>query len=121
MSAHTTTKNLSSWSALDVALVAAVAAVLQIRQFARFIIGDKCAPVDGALRRHGLDALLHLHGDDVCFDVDTKLERGSGWSPLGMSSSYIIIIHVIIIHHHTSSSYHHHHHPRRSVVLNGPI
>ena len=70
-----------AWAALDVFLVAALAAVLQIGRFTKFIVGDACDGVDEVTRRisnlggKGSDP-LGLNGDDVCFDVDTRMETG---------------------------------------------
>ena len=63
-------------------LVAALAAVLQIGRFTEFIVGDACDGINKVLREisnlggDGLDP-LRLNGDDVCFDVDTRMESGA--------------------------------------------
>jgi len=66
---------MNAWSALDVFIVSIMAGVLEIRQFALFIIGDKC---------DGLDALLEklppvasrVPGKLTCFDVESELREG---------------------------------------------
>ena len=60
--------------------------MLQIKQFAAFIVGDACDPIDAVLRHvaalssapggGGPGDPLGLRGDDVCFDVATRLDRG---------------------------------------------
>eukprot|EP01039_Chlorochromonas_danica_P003589 gene3589-3930_t len=57
---------LNAWSALDVYCVAIAASILEIRQFASFIIGDTCDKINVFLEKH-LDK--KLEGDDLCFDV----------------------------------------------------
>jgi len=66
---------MNAWSALDVFMVSIMAGVLEIRQFALFIIGDKC---------DGLDALVEkippiasrVPGRVTCFDVESELKAG---------------------------------------------
>ena len=78
-----------AWAALDVFLVAALAAVAQIRRFASFVVGDSCDAVNAAIRivnarakAKGWDDLdpresLGLPLDvDACFDVRTELDAG---------------------------------------------
>ena len=57
---------LNAWSALDVFIVSIIAALLQIRQFAQFIVGGRCDAIDALLRKYLPNA---LDGDPVCFDV----------------------------------------------------
>jgi len=56
---------LNAWSTLDVYSISILAALLEIQQFAAFIVGDSC---------DGINQLLEnfdeaLDGDDKCFDV----------------------------------------------------
>ena len=67
---------LSAWSAMDVFVASVAVALLEISQFAAFIVGDKCDAVDALLRDYADDL---LHGDDTCFDVQTSLRDGCGW------------------------------------------
>ena len=78
-----------AWAALDVFLVAALAAVAQIRRFASFVVGDSCDAVNAAIRivnarakakgwddvdaRESLGLPLDV---DACFDVRTELDAG---------------------------------------------
>ena len=64
---------LNAWSALDVFVFAIIASLLQLRQFAKFIVGDRCDVINAFLRNN-LDH--ELHGDDVCFDVISTLASG---------------------------------------------
>ena len=75
-----------AWAALDVFLVAALAAVAQIRRFASFVVGDSCDAVDAAIRIVNARAEA-MGGDDrdplgfplavdSCFDVRTELDAG---------------------------------------------
>ena len=75
-----------AWAALDVFLVAALAAVAQIRRFASFVVGDSCDAVDAAIRLVNARAEA-MGGDDrgplgfplavdSCFDVRTELDAG---------------------------------------------
>lgn len=64
---------LNAWSTLDVYSVSIIAALLEIQQFAMFIVGDSC---------DGINKLLEnfdeaLDGDDKCFDVVAVLKNVS--------------------------------------------
>ena len=61
---------LNAWSALDVFCVAIAAALLEIQQFASFIVGDSCDGINEILSKY-LDP--YLDGDDKCFDVVATL------------------------------------------------
>lgn len=61
---------LNAWSSLDVFCLAIIAAIFQIRRFSAFIVGDSCDGINKFLAKY-LD--VALDGDDVCFDVVTKL------------------------------------------------
>jgi Paraquat-inducible protein A len=64
---------LNAWSALEVFIVSLIAALLEIQQFAQFIIGDKCVPINNFLLRYFDKA---LDGDAQCFDVVATLLWG---------------------------------------------
>lgn len=64
---------LNAWSALDVFVVAIMAGVLEIQQFAAFIVGDKCDAINGLIEQYFDKA---LGGDDKCFDVTATLDHG---------------------------------------------
>jgi hypothetical protein len=61
----------NAWSALDVFVVSIMAALLEIQQFAAFVIGDACDGINVWLAKN-MDE--QLHGDDKCFDVIAKLK-----------------------------------------------
>lgn len=61
---------LNAWSALDVFCIAIAAALLEIQQFAAFIVGDSCDSINVFLAEHMDQA---LEGDDKCFDVVAML------------------------------------------------
>jgi len=62
------------WSALDVLLVAFLAAMLQIRQFLAFMLGGNCDALN-----HTLQQLVEgpvNGGQNLCFDVVASVQRG---------------------------------------------
>jgi hypothetical protein len=63
----------NAWAALDVFVLTILACLLEIRQFAAFIVGDNCDAINGVITQ-----VLgkFLDGDNVCFDVVTKLSHG---------------------------------------------
>ena len=62
----------NAWSAMEVFVVSIIAALLEIQQFAAFIIGDKCDTINALLAKSAKIDLL-LDGDDTCFDVIATL------------------------------------------------
>lgn len=56
----------NAWASLDVFCVAIIASLLEIQQFAAFIVGDSCDSINEILKKY-LDPVLD--GDDKCFDV----------------------------------------------------
>lgn len=65
-----------SWACLDVFVIAIVAAVMEISQLAKFMVGDKCILVDVITKNYFAEEDLikdHL----TCFDVITSLLKGS--------------------------------------------
>lgn len=63
---------LNAWSALDVFCISIAAALLEIQQFAAFIVGDSCDAINVFLAEF-MDPLLE--GDDKCFDVVAQLDK----------------------------------------------
>ena len=63
----------NAWAALEVFVFALIAALLEIRQFASFIIGDKCDFMTQFLINNFNEK---LNGDDTCFDVVATLDSG---------------------------------------------
>lgn len=78
----------NAWSALDVFCLSVLATMLEIEQFAEFIVGDKCDGINVLLGEY-FDSVLH--GDDKCFDMVAKV----------LSVSNVAIIYI---YHYSSSS-----------------
>ena len=79
-----TAEVVNAWASLDVFCLAILAALFQIRQFASFIVGDKCDALDQYLALFMDPA---LDGDDVCFDVETSL----------LSQSWVLFLAAAIV------------------------
>jgi hypothetical protein len=77
----------NAWSAMEVFVISVVAALLEIEQFAGFIIGDKCDGINKIL-----EAFLDkpLHGDDKCFDVVATLGPESWYLFTGAALSSLV-------------------------------
>lgn len=67
---------LSAWSAIDVFLLSVFGALLQIQQFAAFIVGDSCDGINALLAKY-MDGILE--GQDVCFDLIANLLPETAW------------------------------------------
>jgi hypothetical protein len=67
-----------AWSALEVFAIAIAASLLEIQQFATFIIGSNCDKINAFLEEN---AGQRLGGDDTCFDVIATL-RTPAWTLL---------------------------------------
>lgn len=65
---------LNAWSALGVYVVSCLAALLQLRQFALWIVGDSCDFINPFIEKY-LGGVVP--GDPVCFDLVAKLDKGS--------------------------------------------
>jgi hypothetical protein len=65
---------LNAWSALDVFCIAMAASLLEIQQFAEFVVGDACDRLNVFLATY-MDEILE--GDDTCFDVVAYLKTVS--------------------------------------------
>jgi hypothetical protein len=57
---------VNAWNALDVFVISTIAAVVEIRQFAQFLVGDNCDLMNKYLEEYMSD---ELDGDGRCFDV----------------------------------------------------
>ena len=72
----------NAWSAVDVFVLSVFAAILEIRQFAQFIIGDKCDLVNKVVADLDQSNVLiarMLDGDERCFDAVARLSPGCYW------------------------------------------
>eukprot|EP00405_Crypthecodinium_cohnii_P056348 CAMPEP_0206629264 /NCGR_PEP_ID=MMETSP0325_2-20121206/66949_1 /ASSEMBLY_ACC=CAM_ASM_000347 /TAXON_ID=2866 /ORGANISM="Crypthecodinium cohnii, Strain Seligo" /LENGTH=481 /DNA_ID=CAMNT_0054154049 /DNA_START=63 /DNA_END=1506 /DNA_ORIENTATION=+ len=65
---------LSAWSGLDVFCVSIIASVLEIRQFALFMVGDRCDLLNKILE--ALPISKEMEGGATCFDVVSELKPG---------------------------------------------
>lgn len=63
----------NAWSAIEVFLISVFASLLELSQFAAFMVGDKCDFLKGNLDQ--FDDILH--GEDTCFDIQSSLGRGT--------------------------------------------
>jgi hypothetical protein len=64
----------NAWNAIDVFVVSIIAALLEIHQFALFIIGDSCDGINKILAEY-MDE--ELNGNDTCFDVAATIKTVS--------------------------------------------
>ncbi|KNC46631.1 uncharacterized protein AMSG_03068 [Thecamonas trahens ATCC 50062] len=64
---------LNAWSSLDVFVISVIAALLEIHQFAAFIVGDKCNAINPLLAQYFSSP---LHNDNTCMDVRATLDHG---------------------------------------------
>ncbi|KAL6068024.1 LBP/BPI/CETP family, carboxy-terminal domain protein [Balamuthia mandrillaris] len=65
---------LNAWSALEVFVISIIAALLEIEQFAEFIVGDKCELIDAITKQYFRG---FLHGEPAtCFSVVATLRWG---------------------------------------------
>ena len=65
---------LNAWSCIDVFVIALIAGVVQIGQFALFLVGDKCDFIDPFIKKY-FSNILGVHNS--CFYVQTYLSEGS--------------------------------------------
>ena len=65
-----------AWSCLDVFVISILASVMEISQFARFMVGDRCDLIDPIVKMFFADEEL-IQGHETCFDVITVLLKGS--------------------------------------------
>jgi hypothetical protein len=81
---------LNAWSTLDVYCIAIAASILEIQQFAAFIVGDSCDKINVYLEKAFMDQ--KLGGDDICFDVVAFL-KGDAWM-LFLAAGLILVVGV---------------------------
>lgn len=68
------TEVLNAWSALDVFIVSIAAALLEIQQFASFIVGENCDGINLILQDYLDTEMKHV---DKCFDVQAMMQFSS--------------------------------------------
>eukprot|EP01105_Mastigella_eilhardi_P004641 TRINITY_DN161_c0_g1_i1.p1 TRINITY_DN161_c0_g1~~TRINITY_DN161_c0_g1_i1.p1 ORF type:complete len:1006 (-),score=278.27 TRINITY_DN161_c0_g1_i1:44-3061(-) len=83
---------LNAWAALEVFVVSIVAALLEIQQFAQFMVEGKCDGVNAIVEKYFDDI---VDGDDTCFDVIATLRRGC-WLMFAASVMYIATAVVVM-------------------------
>ena len=83
---------LNAWSCIDVFVIALLAGVLQIAQFAEFMVGDKCDSIDPIIHNYFSKT---LNGHDSCFEVQTYLLEGS-WLFFAAAITFFIASFVIL-------------------------
>eukprot|EP00928_Gymnodinium_smaydae_P039664 TRINITY_DN27044_c1_g1_i1.p1 TRINITY_DN27044_c1_g1~~TRINITY_DN27044_c1_g1_i1.p1 ORF type:complete len:704 (+),score=136.43 TRINITY_DN27044_c1_g1_i1:1289-3400(+) len=69
-----TAQVMNAWNGLDVFTMSILASVLELQQFAKFIVADRCDLIDDLVARTPLAA--KIPGGPKCFDVQTRLEYG---------------------------------------------
>ena len=83
---------LNAWSCLDVFVVSIIAAVLEIGQFAKFIVGDKCDFIDPFIKKYFYET---LDGHDTCFEVEAYLQSGC-WVLFVSAITYFIASFIVM-------------------------
>jgi len=83
---------LNAWASLEVFVISIIASILEISQFAKFIVGDKCDQINVLLKEVSevLPWLYPPSEQMICFDVKTKLLNGC-WVLFGASLGAIVI------------------------------
>ncbi|KAH0792051.1 hypothetical protein GPJ56_004060 [Histomonas meleagridis] len=73
---YKTCEVMYAWSCLDVFVIAVLAAVLEISQFAQFMVGDKCDMIDPIVQQY-FSQEEYVKGHETCFQVITVLLKGA--------------------------------------------
>ena len=66
---------LDAWGALEVFILSLLAALLEINQFAKFIVGEKCGFIEPYLKDYF--SALFPSGDSECFSVGVSFSAGT--------------------------------------------
>lgn len=86
------TEILRAWSAMEVFVLAVIAALTELEQFAQFLVGDRCDFINPILERF---FSFLLDGDAKCFDVTTSLVGGC-WLMFSACLIYIFTGQVVM-------------------------
>lgn len=86
------TEVLNAWNALDVFVISIVAAIMEIQQFASFIVGDSCDLINEVLKEN-MDT--ELEGDDKCFDVVATLKESAVY--LYLSAFFLVVVGILML------------------------
>ena len=86
---------LNAWSALEVFVVSIIAALVEISQFAEFIIGGNCDPINNIMQNVPF-FIDRLPADDlVCFSVNASLSSGC-WILFTACITYILCRNIVM-------------------------
>lgn len=107
------TEVFNAWSALDVFCISIAAALLEIQQFAAFIVGDSCDGINVILAKY-LDT--QLDGDDKCFDVVATLLNDSYLIFLAAGTLFLLCVPSLCIVHHVIEEREHRSRSRDTLV-----
>lgn len=77
----------NAWSAIDVFCVSIVAVLLEIQDFAAFIVGDSCSIINDVLAQYFDE---EMQGDDKCFDVTARILPQS-WATCAAAFLLIVV------------------------------
>jgi len=88
----TLTATIHAWSALEVFVVSIIAALLELQQFAQFIVGNRCDLINKILATYADDM---LHHDDKCFDVIATLKTGC-WILFSACVIYVVVGSLVV-------------------------
>ena len=86
------TEILNAWSALDVGAVSLIAAVVEIQQFANFLVGDVCDGIDVFIRENMSGV---MDGYNTCFTVIATLSSGC-WALFAASLISLLVAQVVM-------------------------
>mmetsp|Transcript_10112 Transcript_10112/g.19792 ORF Transcript_10112/g.19792 Transcript_10112/m.19792 type:complete len:2068 (+) Transcript_10112:36-6239(+) len=86
------TEILNAWSALDVMVISLIAAILEIQQFAKFLVGDKCDQINALIEEFYHEKFQPY---DTCFDVIATLSSGC-WALFAASIVSIIVAQTVM-------------------------
>ena len=78
---------MNAWSALEVFVVTVLSALLQVQQFAAFIVGDVCDGINKVLEKNFDE---QLEGDNKCLEVVAEL-AGYFWYMLVAALSLMLV------------------------------
>lgn len=70
-------------------MVSVIASLLELRQFAQFIIGHRCDFINPILEKYG-SKIGELDGDYLCFDVISTLQTGC-WVLFSACAIYLTV------------------------------
>jgi len=86
------TEIAQAWASLEVFVVAVIAALVELQQFAQFILGDRCDKINPYLQKYASGILA---GDEKCFDVAAYLKTGC-WLTFSACILYLVVGIIVI-------------------------